>query len=382
MTGRDFRLLRCCATSRPAVGALKEAIEAGVDWQTVLQLAEQHGVRPLLHQSLRSLHWEGVPQRIKADLERFSKANLQRNLSFTGELSRLVRAFQSNGIRVATFKGAVLAELVYGDMSLREFGDLDLIVPDQDVDRAEEVLMTLGYQAFFPDKDYRSAFLSYQGQYAFRHTLTGLPVDLHWRLAGKGDTFALDAAEIWPNLANVAVAGRTVPTFSREDLALFLAAHGTKEGWKRLAWVCDFAEFLRANQNVDWTAVLERAQRAHSSRALLLAILLARNLLDAPAPDLLIEKARSDARIASLAREAEIGMLQSTPSGELADFLGTLKTHDRWRHRFWPIVTLLTTRTVADHRAMPLPKSLWGAYYVTRPFRLTGKAARLVLRGI
>ena len=276
----------------------------------------------------------------------------------------------------------MLAELVYGDLSLREFGDLDLIVPGEDVDRAEEVLISLGYQAFFPDKDYRSAFLSYQGQYAFRHTLTGLPVDLHWRLAGKGVTFALDVAEIWPIWPTCRSLDERSRLFHVRIHALFLAAHGTKEGWKRLAWVCDFAEFLRANENVDWAAVFKRAQRAHSSRALLLAILLARNLLDAPAPDLLIEKARSDRRIASLAREAEIGMLQSTPRGELADFLGTLKTHDRLRHRFWPIVTLLTTRTVADHRAMPLPKSLWGAYYVTRPFRLAGKAARLVLRGI
>ena len=124
-----------------------------------------------------------------------------------------------------------------------------------------------------------------------------------------------------------------------------------------------------------------RAQRALSSRALLLAILLARNLLDAPAPDFLVDKARSDARIVALAQEAEIRMLQSAPSGELADFLGTLKTHDRLGHQFWPIITLLTTRTVADHQAMPLPKSLWGAYYMTRPFRLASKAARLVLRG-
>ena len=26
------------------------------------------------------------------------------------------------------------------------------------------------------------------------------------------------------------------------DLALFLAAHGTKKGWRSLIWVCDFAE--------------------------------------------------------------------------------------------------------------------------------------------
>src|SRR5262249_29992819 len=139
-------------------------------------------------------------------------------------------------------------------------------------------------------------------------------VDLHWRLSSKGVAFALRPHEIWPRLANVPLAGRTVPSLAPDDLALFLAAHGTKERWKRLAWVCDFAELLRANQDINWSVVLERAQRAHSSRALLLAILLASKLLDAPAPVWLLEKARSNSIVVALGERAEMSMLQGTPN--------------------------------------------------------------------
>ena len=72
-------------------------------------------------------------------------------------------------------------------------------------------------------------------------------------------------------------------------------------------------------------------------------------------------------------------MLSTAPQGELSEFLDSLNTHDLLRHRLWPVVTLLTTRTVGDYQAMPLPKSLWGIYYLTRPFRLAGKVVKMIL---
>src|SRR5262249_38837956 len=155
-------------------------------------------------------------------------------------------------------------------------------VHEAHVSEAEEILTACGYQAAFPNRDYRSTFLSYHGQYDFFHTQTGIWVDLHWRLSSKRLVFPIEAAAICPKLVQVTIADRMVPTLAPDDLALFLAAHGTKEGWGRLLWVCDFAQFLRRYQDIDWMAVLDRAQRSHSSRALLLAVLLSCQLLDAP----------------------------------------------------------------------------------------------------
>src|SRR5262249_16940721 len=134
-------------------------------------------------------------------------------------------------------------------------------------------------------------------------------VDLHWRLSGKGVAFPLQLAEIWPKLEKVTVAGRTVLTLAHDDLALFLAAHGTKEGWRSLIWVCDFAEVLSKYEGVDWMEVLRHAQRLHSSRSLLLAIFLAADLLGAKAPLQLIDKARNNSRVRALAKDAKFKML-------------------------------------------------------------------------
>jgi hypothetical protein len=324
----------------------------------------------MLLQTLKSVCWDTVPQRIQLELTTFNKANVQKNLIFTGELLRLIDLFQQSAIPIAAFKGPLLADSVYGHLSLREFSDLDVIIHEADLPKAEDILIARGYQADFPDRDYRSAFLSYQGQYAFRNSDSGISIDLHWRLSRK---------EIWPRLEQATICGRTVPGLARDDLALFLAAHGTKEEWRSLSWVCDFAEFLRQYRDIDWSKIFERAHQAHCSRALLLAINLAFTLLDAPAPTNLIDEARANSAVQSLSEKARLRMLSTASQDELSEFLNTLKTRDLMRHRLWPAVTLLTTRTVGDYQAMPLPKSLWSIYYFSRPFRLAAKAAKMIL---
>jgi hypothetical protein len=372
----EFQLLLYCARSQPAARPLKQHIDDfAIDWRKLLALAERHGVRPLVLQSLKAVGWASVPPSVRIELERFCKSNAQKNLLLTGELLRLLRSFNANEVPVVAFKGPILAEAVYGDLSLREFCDLDLLIGVQDLTKAEDMLLAGGYTAQFPDRDYRTAFLGYQGQYAFRRGQSDLWVDLHWQFSQDGVVFPLRAAEVWPRLIEETVAGRTVPSLAHDDLALFLAAHGTKEGWRNLLWLCDFAEFLRRYQDLDWIAILERAARSHSSRQLLLAIELAATMLDAPVPAELLNQARNSSAVQSLAWRAREGMLLTAPKGSW-EFRFGLNTHDKWLHRLLPIKAFLMTRTVGDHQAMPLPKSLWGLYYLTRPFRLVGHVAK------
>jgi hypothetical protein len=86
--------------------------------------------------------------------------------------------------------------------------------------------------------------------------------------------------------------------------------------------------------------------------------------------------------VQALAEKARRRLLNSAPQKEkeLAELLNSIATHDLLLHKLWPVASLLTTRTVGDHKAMPLPKPLWGMYYLTRPFRLTQKAVGIVLR--
>ena len=198
MHPREFQLLLYCARSEADARAVRDLVNEGINWQTLLDFAQQHGVRPMLLRSLRTVCWDAVPQSAQRELERFNRSNLQKNLAFTGEAFQLLDLFQQNGIPLAAFKGPILAESIYGDLSLREFCDLDVSSMRRTSSKAEALMADCGYLAQFPDRDYRSAFVSYQGQYAFRHGQTGITVDLHWELSGKGVAFPVQSAEVWP----------------------------------------------------------------------------------------------------------------------------------------------------------------------------------------
>ena len=375
MISKEFKVLLFSARSKPDSESLKELLKEHVDWQEVLRLAARHSVRPLLLRSLKSVCWDVVPVTIQKELTLFTRKNAVKNLIYIRELIELIDEFNTHSIASATIKGPIISYALYDNFSMREFSDLDIVVREDDVEKAETILIRRGYTPDFADANYRSVFLKYLGQYAFRNRNTGITIDLHWQLAPKGLPFPVQADDVWSKLEAVQIAHNRVPTLALDDLALFLAAHGTKEGWSSLIWICDFAEFLRKNQRICWTAIFERARRMYCSRSLLLAANLARDLLSAPAPATLLDRAQKDKTITALSSRALLRMVDPNPQGELIEFRQSLDTCDRLRDRLRPILTLLTTRTVGDYRAMRLPKLLWGLYYLTRPFRLTMKAA-------
>jgi hypothetical protein len=191
----EFQLLLYCAKANPDAGIIRHLVKDGVNWETLLKLVAQHRVRPLVFRSFKSLCWDAVPAPRQLDLENFCKANVRQNLFATDELLRLLDAFQKDGIAVAAFKGAVLAEATYGDLSLREFVDLDFFVFEADLCKAEQVLTDFGYRTYYPGREYRSAFLSYYCQQMF-HGQTGIGVDLHWRLASKNVALPFHSGEL------------------------------------------------------------------------------------------------------------------------------------------------------------------------------------------
>jgi hypothetical protein len=327
--------------------------------------------------SLKTVCWEAVPAAVQNELECFHRTSVVRNLFFTSELLRLFEVFHRNNIAIIAFKGPVLAESVYGDLSLREFVDLDVLVHRADLCKAEHLFTSCGYNPYIAGRAYRSAFFSYYCQQPF-FSQSGIIVDLHWRLASKSVALPIQSTAVWRSPHEVSIFGRKVPTLAPDDLVLLLAAHGTMHGWGNLVWLCDFAELLRKQQEIDWAALFVRAKRAHASRSLLLAILLACTLLDAPAPgDLLLDRARNNPGVRASAEKAKLGMFQPTSKGDFGEFLNGLNTYDRFRDRLWSVARLFTARTVNDYNAMRLPRRLWGLYYLTRPFRLVGRVAKI-----
>ena len=372
----EFEFLCCLVRPEPDHRRALELARQSLDWTSVANLTAAHGVRPHLLHTLSHSAWADRAIDLKRKLDAFRRGHLVRNLHLTRELLSVANAFDKCGIPFAAFKGVTLAMSLYGDISRREFNDIDLIVHKANVQAAESALQSCGYEAVHgSSREYREAFLAYQRQYMFKDMDSVLAIDLHWDFTQEGIPFPVRASEIWRTLDQVRISGRTIPTLGPEVLAVFLAGHGTKEGWRCLGWVCDFAEFYQQHSDTNWVALWERADRNSRGRPILVGLSLAAELLSVRVDTKLLEQAELDPAVRAHVELAVHRMMHLTTakSSILEKELGKLEMCETWFDKLNAVWVLTSTRTTGDYEALPLPRPLWRLYHLTRPFRLANK---------
>jgi hypothetical protein len=377
--GAEFDLLCLAARPLPDLSRIRRSLDEGIDGERLVLLAAQHGVRSNLLKCLNDLSWVSTPPVVRKKLESFRHSHLQRTLSVAHELVTVVAALTDAGIPFATFKGPMLALQLYGDLALREYSDVDLIVPEREMERAEQVLAGRGYRNAQGDRAFRQAFLRHQRQYALVREEFDAAIDLHWDFTVDPLPFPLRPAEIWSRLAFVSVGGCSVPTLAGEEVALLLAGHGTKEGWRNLGWVCDFAMLVERVADLDWARIHERARRNRTGNSILLAFMIVHLLLETPLPAALADLIERSPRIAGQAAGLVARLRSAPPDDIVHPPLEDLLLCDHASDRVWTAIKLTLAPTPGDYEALPLPPPLWPLYRLTRPLRLiaglVGRAA-------
>lgn len=381
----EFDLLCAVARPKPDHRLAATILERRIDWPVLLRLAASHGVRPQLLRAFRERGWEGVPADVKSALETFQRSHQVQTLSLVGEIDRIADAFSKRGIAFVAFKGASLAATLYGDVSQREFHDIDLIVPKSRMEEAERLLLSAGYTSMQGDLAFRQKFCGYQRQYQYLLEEPQIVVDLHWAFTSTHLPFPLPPADVWNDRSTFSIGGRAVPTVSGCNLALLLAGHGTKEAWRRLAWVCDFALCVERHPDLDWLDIFSRARQQGCGTAVLAGCALAEELLAVPVPKALSSliggSGRIPSRIQSVA-QSTARRLREAASTEMAEgAFVDLDLCDTWRDKAIVMARLFLTPTDGDFQALPLPSALWPLYHLTRPFRLAIKALSMLRKG-
>jgi hypothetical protein len=155
--------------------------------------------------------------------------------------------------------------------------------------------------------------------------------------------------------------------------------HGSRHGWERLGWVCDVAELVRINPDFDWPIIIAQAHLLGCERALMLALWLARELLDAEIPAKIMDNIQNDEDLKLVAANAREWLFrQPGDSLKLSTWyhyhLGMKeRSRDKVRlHLYYHLryLRLALTPNQKDHRLVLLPASFSFLYYVVRPLRL------------
>ena len=387
----EHELLLCCARTTlhgekaERMGGL---LRTEMDWTYLYNLGSRHGLAPLLYRNLKSVCPEKVPEPVMDHLRNHFLVIAGYNVLRAQELLKLLHLFESHGISAVPYKGPVLAASLYGDLGLRQFSDLDILVQKENVAKAKVLLVSNGYQWFSElNAAQQEAYLrSGSGCFRFCREDGKVIVEVDQEITTLREfPLWLDLDSFWKRLVWIPFEGRKVPAFSAEDLLLILCVHGAKHRWEQLNWICDLAELIRVHQNLDWGGLLGRAKTLGCERILLLGIFLAHRLLGALLPSNVLEKAQSDATVGTLATFVCERLFQEN-NGSSHEAFGLssfyLRVSERLRDRTAYCLRLAFSPTVGDWKLLPLPQSLEFFYYLVHPAVLMGKYGLKPLRDL
>jgi Uncharacterised nucleotidyltransferase len=358
---------------------LRQLLSGDLNWEYLTVLARINGLIPLLHKHLAS-----VPElRTNPNLTRLqqeSKAYVQETLYLITKLLEIVRRFRAEGIRLISFKGPVLSQMAYGQLVLRQAGDLDLLVERRQFFQAKRLLTELGYQmtpSLTPLQE--ASHLKFHCEIQFMRDQWFTVVDLHWRLAPRSFIFKLDTDQVLSRSQKVECANETLETFGPEDLILYQCMHGAKHLWARLEWICALAELIRHTSSLDWDLLVERANAAHAGRMVALGLQLVRSYSDVIVADRIVSTLDPDNRMKRLAEELGRKLFhvrRDSPVSSEAS-LYNFKIMDRRRDALISMLRAVFVPTLSDWEAFKLPATAHPFYYAIRPLRLTRNYSRL-----
>lgn len=367
----ENNLLLCIAQRDIDRDQLRSLVRQQIDWDYVVALAYAHGLLPLLNHHLSNI--DLVPAHVLSRLKRESVANSQNVLHLVSKQLLIHKLFKEHRIPIAIFKGPLLAQMAYGEMSLRQAGDIDLLINRGDFAQARQLLESLGYEMtprLTPTQ--LASHLNNHCEIQFMRDEWLTVVDLHWDLAPRSFVFGVKADEVMSRRQSVSLAGIAVETFGAEDLLLYQAMHGAKHLWRRLEWISCLAEWLRATSSIDWDTLIDLAANAHATRILALGLRLVEQFSDVPVPPRVLTSVDPNKTMQRMA--AQIGTQVFTtfgPAESTETNLYNLRIMDRKRDALISTLRSIFIPTLPDWQSLALPASLNSLYYVYRPLRLS-----------
>lgn len=316
---------------------IKTLVSSDLDWEVFIDRAVPHTVIPLVYKTL-SEYSAHIPSPAFNKLKNLAQINSFNNLYLTKELLRLLNLMEVNGVRALPHKGPVLAQFAYGDVSLRQFCDLDILVPKEDVLKTKELFRSINYLPKTPKTDRQDEIYidsSRPYNYKFISENGRVNIELHWKFTSRHNSFSIDYDRILKDLITVKIAGRVVPSLRTEDLLVILCQHGSKHFWTRLLWICDIAWLIHNNSTIDWNRTINFSTECGAKRMLLLGLNLSRTLLNAALPDEITEQIKADRKVEKLSNQI-IKQLSGSPVNTIQDFkahIFSYQMRERWRDK-------------------------------------------------
>ncbi len=355
-----------------------ELLQSEIDVDHLLRYLASHRLLPLFHRQLLDEFPEDIPSSLANPLHQATQQRTRFNLAATSELLKIVRLLNDNGINHLPWKGPVLSMRLYGDVALRPFGDLDIVISPEDVIRTDRLLRSIGYEPVVAVATHQeSAFVKYEHDRVYLQRENGLHLEVHWRFFDRYIAFKLEESVQWERMSSLQIGGEAVRLMNPEVELLILSLHGAKHVWRSAGWLLDIHSLL-LKEPIDWERLVAVARQTGTVRVLLLALELAHHYFGTSRPDTIQKLIDNDPVVAELVMDVCSGPLYKTRDEIAVEddphfyLRSRERRRDRWHYRwYW-----LFTPNIKDQDFLRLPAWLSPLHYLIRPLRLVAAWVR------
>jgi hypothetical protein len=380
----EMELLCACISPVRTTSVLDWSFaDRSVEWTRFIALATNHHVIPLVHQALNAATRAGVagiPAEVVLRLRRDYMTIAAYNLRATATLLRLHQLLESNGICLVPIKGPALAALAYGSTSMRQFEDLDIIVPRENLLEAVDLLERKGYVARdIPPTASRKRYLASLQDWSLHKTGDQVHLDLkpvlisHTLCGPRSVDFMVKACR--PLAMGE---GHKLSAPGPEAMLLAVCLDGANEMWSKLSSIADVGMLLTVCRDADWKGLFQEVGRLGQKRSLLVGARVAELMLGCPLPEAFQAGMRTDSMARRLAETAVKGFYSTARGYPTVVRHGwfTFQTRERMSDRWRFISRSLFVPNAVELNQIHLPAAMIPLYSFMRPFRLAWDVLR------
>lgn len=259
-----------CQLGALVAGNMPPDVVAEDDWPPLVARACQHGLGPLLWWRLKKRAIDLAVHPVFAPLVEIAHHTAMGAALLDRAHRAVDGALRAAGVPALWLKGAALAHTVYPTPELRPMGDLDVLVPHADRERALAAVRAIGYDFYTTDahvlgggRDPLLARLSYHDH------LRGGPggavlLEIHHRLLSNDDALlTLDQHDwFWSQRQTLTLPdGFQFETLTSEAHLLYLCAHALMQHGGDDAYLLRFHDLHLLIERVDlnWDVIIDQA---------------------------------------------------------------------------------------------------------------------------
>lgn len=330
-----------------------------------------HGVLPLVYHTLKN-YQKNIPKDVFQNIKSINMDIVKQNMLMTAELIKITKLLEEHGIESIPFKGPTLSHIAYGDITLRQYVDLDILIDKKNIKNVYDILIDNDFQVKFDKKFLNNEiFIDTNSDIQFFNKKNNILIEVHWKLFRNQFSKKVNLKEIIYNTKNIFINNIKIEIFSNEVLLVYLCMHGSKHFWERIEWILDIDKLVRVSPDLNWNKIIELSELFESSIMVNLGLYLSHKYFGTKIPANFCTKKRIV--YCQMLEKKVLDIMNNNIQTEFERNFTSFKFHyylnDNVIHRLKFLYRTFLPLKDTDI-SFNLPKYLKIGYFILKPFRL------------